>query len=83
MAIQKQSVASDTLPRYRAGATYTPRHMRKGVPKSQTLGKSKREDTCRADFMEKFMARCSRSYKHPGYIQWSNKTKKENGMRVD
>lgn len=48
---------------------------------SQTPGKKKGE-SCRADFMKKFMARRSRSYKHPLYSQWCRACDAMNGRKA-
>lgn len=55
---------------------YTPRHLRKSGkyrrPTSQTPGKDK-GDNCQASHDSRFFARRSRSYKHRGYNEWSQR----------
>lgn len=47
---------------------------------SQTPGKTKGV-TCKADAMDKYMAKRSRSYKHPLYSAWCRKVDRQNGRR--
>jgi len=37
---------------------------------SSTAGSTKNPDTCQASNMDKYFAKSSRSYKHPGYEAW-------------
>ncbi len=45
---------------------------------SQTPGKSKNE-TCKADYIKKFMAKRSHSYKDPEYADWCHRMYVANG----
>lgn len=47
---------------------------------SQTPGSTKGV-TCKADTLDKFMAKRSRSYKHPLYGDWCKKCDKYHGRR--
>jgi hypothetical protein len=49
--------------------TWKKKKIAKNMRGSQTPGRAKAE-SCQADVMKKFMARRSRSYKHPLYGQW-------------
>ena len=42
---------------------------------SQTAGKTKGEN-CKATPLEKYLAKSSRSHKHPAYAEWCEKSKK-------
>mgnify|MGYP003328448324 CR=1 FL=1 len=59
--------------------TWTPRNMRTSKG-SQTKGKDKQE-SCKADITKKFMAKCSKSYKHKDYPVWCAKMDVMNGMK--
>jgi hypothetical protein len=49
-----------------------PHHIARPAKASQTPGRQKGE-TCKADKLKKYMARSSRSYKHPLYGEWCRK----------
>ena len=50
-------------------ATWKAKTFNKTTSESQTPGKTK-SSRCQADYMDKFFAKRSRSYKHPGYSDW-------------
>lgn len=72
----------DVLPRYMAMGTWKAKKLKNGGKKSQTPGRQKNPETCQADAMKKFMARSSRSYKHPQYAAWCAQCDKINPMGV-
>lgn len=56
------------------GANWKKQSRRKKVP-HQTPGKQKCE-TCQADWLKKYMVKRNRSYKHPLYGNWLEKSRK-------
>jgi len=63
-----------------AMGSYRSKILKKRRKGSQTPGKTKGE-TCKADAMDKFMAKRSRSYKHPLYAQWCKKVDRWHNRR--
>jgi hypothetical protein len=59
--------------------SYKMKEIRKRGKRSVTAGKDKAE-FCQATQLDKYMARSSRSYKHPGYSDWCKK--KNGGINV-
>lgn len=51
---------------------------RKKRKQSHTDGKQK-GGTCQADYLKRYMAKSSRSYKHPDYTSWLERVREWNG----
>jgi hypothetical protein len=63
------AVPSGVKVRYLAGGAWKSKKIRRKGKASQTAGKAK-GITCQADYLKKFFARRSRSYKVNGYSDW-------------